>query len=69
MSDSRETPTGNRRRPLEVRVRHEPCRIGEDVMAGAYERVVAVVIRPLVASPETSPRSTEERRIGREGGA
>ena len=69
MSDLRETLAGNRRRPLEVRVCHEPCRIGEDVMASAYERVVAVVIRPLVASSETNPLSTEKQRVGREGRA
>ena len=69
MSDSGETPAGNRRRPLEVRVHHEPCRIGEDVMAGAYKRIVAVVACPLAASSKTSSRSTEVRRIGHEGAA
>lgn len=69
MGEAREMPAGNRRRPLEVRVRHEPCRIGEDVMVGAYEWVVAVVFRPLVAPTETSPTSTEQPRAGREGAA
>ena len=66
MGDARETPARSRR-PLVVRVRHEPCRIGEDVMVSAYERVVAIVFRPLVASNKTSPESPGQARAGREG--
>lgn len=68
MGDARETPAESRR-PLEVRVRHEPCRVSEDLIVGAYERVVAVVFRPLAAPTETSPTSTEQPRAGREGAA
>ncbi len=67
MSEASEVPARSCRH-LKVRVRHEPCHVGEEVIVGAYVRIVPVLIRPLVTASETAAqRRGSEARVDREG--